>query len=87
MTTCIAVEDGLRPVRERLRAAGFTVISTAGGIPDNVQVIVLNGLHDDLLGRQTIVQHVPIVNADGMTAEEVASEVGRRLRAIAARSH
>ena len=76
----IAVEDGLRPVRECLRAAGFDVVSTAGGIPENVQAIVLNGLDDNFLGRQNVVRRVPIVNADGMTPEQVADEVHRRLQ-------
>ena len=76
----IAVADGLRPVRECLRAAGFEVVSTSGGIPEDVQAIVLSGLDDNLLGRQDVVRRVPIVNADGMTPEQVAGEVHRRLQ-------
>ncbi len=75
----IAVEDSLAPVKARLRAAGFEVVSLAGGIPDGIDAIVVNGLDDNFLGRQNVVSRVPIINASGLTAEEAAGEVGRRL--------
>ncbi len=79
MRVRIAVEDSLGPVKDRLRAGGFDVVSLAGGVPESVQVIVVNGLDDNFLGRQDIVSRVPIVNADGMSPQEVASEVSRRV--------
>ena len=79
MQVRIAVEDSLRPVKDGLRSRGFDVVSLAGGVPDRVQAIVVNGLDDNLLGRQDIVARVPVINANGMTPEEVATEVSRRV--------
>ena len=76
----VAVDDALRPVKEQLLAGGFDVVRLAGGVPADVQAIVVNGLDDNLMGRQDIVSRVPIVNADGMTPTEVAEEVSRRIR-------
>jgi Uncharacterised protein family (UPF0180) len=75
----VAVEDSLRPVKERLRAGGYDVVSLAGGVAADVRAIVVNGLDDQFLGRQDVSARVPVINADGRSAEEVASEVGRRL--------
>ena len=77
----IAVEDGLRPVKERLRAGGFDVVSLSGGVPDGVCAIVVNGLDDNLMGRQDIVTRIAVINADGLTPEQVVDEVQRRAAA------
>lgn len=77
----IAVEDSLASVKARLRAGGFEVVSLAGGISEGIDAIVVNGLDDNLLGRQDVVFRVPIVNARGLSAEETVGELGRRLAA------
>jgi hypothetical protein len=85
LKTRVAVEDSLRPVKDRLRAAGYDVLSLAGGVPDHVAAIVVNGLDDNLLGRQDVIARAPVINAAGLTPEEVAAEVSRRLGAAASR--
>jgi coenzyme F420-reducing hydrogenase alpha subunit len=81
----VAVEDSLRAVKERLRAAGYDVLSLAGGVPDHVAAVVVNGLDDNLLGRQDVLARAPVINAAGLTPEEVAAEVARRLGTLARR--
>ena len=80
---CVAVEDSLRPIKDRLRAGGYDVLSMAGGVPGRVRAIVVNGLDDNLLGRQDVVARVPVINAAGRTPDDVVDEVGRRIRATA----
>lgn len=79
----IGVDDGLRPVKERLRAGGYEVVPLSAGVPADVAAIVVNGLDDNILGVQDIVVRVPVVNAAGRSAEDVAAEIGRRLLAVA----
>ena len=75
----IVVEDSLTPVKTRLRAGGYDVVNLAGGIPRDAQAVVVNGMDDDLLGRQNIVTAIPVINAEGRSAEDVAVEIGRRI--------
>lgn len=80
MQVRIAVDDSLRPVKDRLRAGGYDVVSLAGGVPAGVQAIVVNGLDDNFMGRQDIVARVRVINAEGRTPEEIAAEVGQRVQ-------
>jgi hypothetical protein len=73
------VEDSLTPVKVRLRAGGYDVLNLAGGVPRDAQAVVVNGMDTDLLGRQDIVAAIPVINAEGRSAEDVATEVGRRI--------
>jgi hypothetical protein len=75
----IAVEDGLRAVRERLRAAGYDVVSAAGGVTDDVVAVVVHELDGRLLAASLALQ-VPLVCAGGRPPEEVAAEIHRRVR-------
>lgn len=82
MALRIGVDDSLRPVKERLRAGGYDVVSLSAGVPPDVSAIVVNGLDENLLGIQDVAVRVPVVNAVGRTAEDVAAEIGRRLLAL-----
>lgn len=75
----IAVDDRLGPVKQRLRAGGYEVISLAGGVPRDIAAVVVNGLDDNIMGQQNALVAVPIINAEGRTAEEVAADVGQRI--------
>lgn len=83
MTSRVGVDDSLRPVKDRLRAGGYDVVSLAAGVPLDLEAVVVNGLDPHLLGRQDVATQVPIVNAAGRTPEDVAAEVAARLRRCA----
>ena len=77
----VAVEDSLAPVKAELRARGFDVVSLAGGVPDGIDAIIVNGLDENLLGRQDVISRVPVISARGLSAAEAVGEVARRLAA------
>jgi hypothetical protein len=77
--TIIAVDDSLAPFRQALSHAGYQVVSLRALPPDDAAVIVVNGIDDRLLGMETAMTAAPIVNADGMTVDQMLREVARRV--------
>ncbi len=77
----VAVADSLAPVKAELRARGFDVVSLAGGVPDSIDAIIVNGLDDNLLGCQDVISRVPVISARGLSAADAVGEVARRLAA------
>ena len=55
------------------------MISLAGGVPRDIAAVVVNGLDDNIMGQQNALAAVPIINAEGRSAEEVAADVGHRI--------
>lgn len=76
----VAVEEGLRPVRERLEASGYDVVGIGQAAEDDVAAVVVTGMDTNVLGNHDIISRVSVINADGMTPEQVTAEVARRLR-------
>lgn len=81
MALRVAVDDSLQLVKAILRAGGFDVVSLGAGVPPDARAIIVNGLDDNLLGQQSALSPVPVINAVGRTPEDVAQEVARRARA------
>lgn len=75
----IAVEEGLRPIQERLTASGYEVVPSAAAATANVAALVVRGLHSSVLDQQDVAITIPVINADGLTPDAVAEEVTRRL--------
>ncbi|CAB1127943.1 conserved protein of unknown function [Candidatus Hydrogenisulfobacillus filiaventi] len=74
----VAVEEDLAPVRMALARAGFTVVSLAGNAWNEAQAIVVNGLDDRFLGMEDPRTAAPVIDAAGMTPEEVVASVQER---------
>lgn len=75
----VAVDDSLSPVREHLTAQGFDVVGLRDGVPEGVVAIVVNGLDDDLMGRQDIVARVPVIDAAGRSPDQVGRDVAAKI--------
>ncbi len=75
----IAVEEGLRAIREHLAASGYEVVPSAEAADRGVAVLVVSGLHTDVFNQQDVIVPIPVINADGLTPDAVAAEVGRRI--------
>lgn len=81
----VAVEDGLTPVADALKAQGYQVSNIALGNTfggqglQNVDAVVVSGMHENLLGMHDIQTKAPVINAEGMSADQVLSELRTRL--------
>lgn len=75
----VAVEDGLSPVLELLERRGYQTVRLDGGRLEGVDAVIVSGMDTNLLNRQDILTRVPVISADGRTAEEVLSELAGRL--------
>jgi hypothetical protein len=75
----IAVDDSLGPYRQALSRAGYEVVNLRGEPPHNAAALVVNGIDDRVLGIETAMTPAPIINADGLSVEQVLREVARRV--------
>ncbi|MDA8346530.1 MAG: YkuS family protein [Thermaerobacter sp.] len=67
----MAIEEGLEDVRQAIEDAGWEAIDLEEAALDEVDAVVCTGMDDDLLGDETTSTEVPVISADGLTAEEV----------------
>ncbi|MBA4495139.1 YkuS family protein [Paenactinomyces guangxiensis] len=71
----IAVEPNLSPIREFLSQQGYQVepldASNIQNAQNNYSAIVISGMDVNLMGMQDIVQNCPVINAHGLTPEQV----------------
>lgn len=82
----VGIEKGLRNVADYLSSEGYSVQELSGPIKENLSrlgnldVIVTSGLDTDMMGHSTTETRTPVVNADGLTPEEVKSLIDRQTR-------
>lgn len=82
----VGVERGLRNVANYLSKEGYNVQELSGSIEqnlsklDNLDCIVTSGLNTDMMGHSVTETKTPVVNADGLTPEEVKSMIERQTR-------
>lgn len=76
----IAVEDGLSPVQRYLRENGYDVVSlNKQAQADNYDCCVISGGDENVMGMQDTTTDVPVIDARGMTPEEVYRQVHQRV--------
>ncbi len=74
--TRVAVEQNLTPVREYLSQQGYQVEALdaskiENGAQNNYTAIIISGVDQNLMGIQNVVQNCPVINAEGLTPQEV----------------
>ncbi|SEN29780.1 YkuS family protein [Lihuaxuella thermophila] len=74
--TRIAVEESLTPVQEYLSRQGYQVETVDASTLNNqaqanYSAIVISGADQNIMGIQNVVQNCPVINAHGLTPEEV----------------
>lgn len=83
MARRIAVEEGLSNVREALQAGGFEVTKMTSGTMNQADAVVVTGLSSNALGiHDTQGNKIPVIQAEGLTADEVVRQISQRLEAI-----
>ncbi|MEW6183266.1 MAG: YkuS family protein [Bacillota bacterium] len=75
--TKIAVDENLSNVRSLLTQEGFEVVPPAES--SGASAFVISGMQENLLGIEDITEAVPVVDARGMTPQEVLSSLKDRL--------
>lgn len=76
----IGVEQSLTNVSDALRSKGYEVIplSNESDVKD-VDCCVVTGMDSNIMGIQTTSTEVPVIEASGLSAEEVCQKVESKL--------
>lgn len=75
----IVVEEGLEPVQRYLQDQGYEVVNLNRQTPDGrYDCYVITGTDENVMGMQDLTVDVPVVDARGMTPEEVYRHVQQR---------
>lgn len=78
----VAVEDGLDNIREALEEAGFLVVGMDPEDLSRADAVVISGGDIDVLQMEDIEADVPVISAEGRSADEVVDDVSERLELI-----
>ncbi|WP_313799317.1 YkuS family protein [Cytobacillus sp.] len=77
----IAVEQSLTNVSEALREKGYDVVDLKSAADaENCSCCVVSGMDSNVMGMQDVSTKAPVIEASGLTADEVCSEVESRLQ-------
>lgn len=77
----VAVQKGLNPIKDYLSEEGYTVKEfdnrkkNAGNFLNRYDAVVVTGENQNIMGTQDTISKAPIINATGMTVEEVKKRI------------
>lgn len=74
----VVVSDVLSHVKSALQDQGYEVLGM-NDLNQNPAAVVVSGLDDDMMGIQNVEVNAPIIDANGLSANEVLSELRKRL--------
>ena len=76
----VAVEESLKNVKDYLTDKGYDVseIKNTKNNMNTFDAIVVSGQNSNFLGMQTTSTKAPVVNANGMSVEDVYNELSNR---------
>lgn len=80
----VAVERDLSRIGDYLKSEGYnveqldTTMKYNTSILNGFDAVVLSGVSDDMMGMQDTLTSTPIINADGMTVEQIKSEIEKK---------
>ncbi|HHT48119.1 MAG TPA: YkuS family protein [Firmicutes bacterium] len=74
----IAVENGLTQIEDALRQEGYQVVDPEES-GSNVDAVVITGMDENLMGITDMMTTGVVIDASGLDANEVLTELERRL--------
>lgn len=76
----IAVEKGLTQVERALKKAGYSIVTLDQQTTNwqNASAVVVSGMEENLLGIQDTMTSAPVIEAKGLTPQQIISEVETR---------
>lgn len=81
-TLTIAISDDLSNIKDYFTMQGHRVVPVLEDSVHDVDAVVLSGMKKDVVGIQDIRTGVPVLEARGLSPEEIMSEVKRRTNLI-----
>jgi len=78
MNRVVAVENNLDPIRDYLSAQGCQIIAVETVKDNKVDAVVLSGMDQNIMGIQDIATKAPVINASGLSPEEVWNQIKSR---------
>ncbi len=75
----IAVEDSLSNVRQELAAGGFEIVDMTDENLKYADAVIINGGDKDFMNMSDIVTKAPVIDARGLSAQEVHEELKKRI--------
>lgn len=76
----VAIEDSLQQVKDFLKNKGYDIVQL-NQESNNADVIIISGQDKDMMGMQDITTQAPVINAEGLTAEEVYKQLSNHFQA------
>ncbi|RST57907.1 hypothetical protein D5F11_019950 [Siminovitchia terrae] len=76
----IGVEEGLTNVSQALEEKGYQVVSlsTSSNL-NNIDCCIVTGMDSNFMGIETTSTQVPIIEAHGLSADEICQKVEEKL--------
>ena len=74
----VAVENNLTNVKEVLQDNGFEVVNLEGDNVPACDYCVISGQDENMMGMQDRLTEASIINASGLSAEQVLEQVRQR---------
>ncbi|MDO9573524.1 MAG: YkuS family protein [Candidatus Contubernalis sp.] len=79
----VAVSPYLHSVKEKLHKEGIEVVELDSEdihhLSNDISAVIISGGDENMMGMQDIQGEIPVINAQGKTAEEIATQVKNKL--------
>jgi hypothetical protein len=76
----VAVEGNMQDVKSALQNSGHEVVTMDEQSVNNCQCCVITGQDKNVMGMADRATQASVINAEGMTAEEVVAQVNQRVQ-------